>query len=39
MIIITSTSPGTAIDVALALLEALADRENALEIRRLMGFE
>jgi 4-methyl-5(b-hydroxyethyl)-thiazole monophosphate biosynthesis len=36
--IITSTSPATAVDVALALLEALTDRANALEIRRLMGF-
>jgi 4-methyl-5(b-hydroxyethyl)-thiazole monophosphate biosynthesis len=36
--IITSTSPATAVDVALALVEALTDRANALEIRRLMGF-
>lgn len=36
--IITSTSPATAIDVALLLLERLTDRENAREIRRLMGF-
>ncbi len=36
--IITSTSPATAIDVALLLLERLTDVENAREIRRLMGF-
>lgn len=37
--IITSTSPATAIDVAFALLEDLASRENVTTVRRLMGFE
>ena len=36
--IITSTSPGTAIDVAFLLLEILTSRENADHIRELMGF-
>ena len=36
--IITSTSPATAVDVALELVEKLTDRENAETIRRLMGF-
>ena len=36
--VITSTSPATAVEVALALVEALTDRSNADEIRRLMGF-
>lgn len=36
--ILTSTSPATAIDVALALVEMLTDRENAADISRLMGF-
>ena len=35
---ITSTSPGTAIDVAFLLLEILTSRENADHIRELMGF-
>jgi len=37
--IITSTSPATGIGVAFALLEILTSRENAVKIRRLMGFE
>jgi 4-methyl-5(b-hydroxyethyl)-thiazole monophosphate biosynthesis len=37
--IITSTSPATAIDVALALLEILTSQDNANKIRALMGFE
>lgn len=36
--IITSTSPATAVDVALTLVEALTDRDNAAKIRSLMGF-
>jgi len=36
--IITSTSPATAVDVALTLVEALTDRNNATRIRGLMGF-
>ena len=36
---ITSTSPATAIDVALALVAELTTRENALKIRQLMGFQ
>lgn len=35
---ITSTSPATAIDVALALVEILTSRNNAERIRHLMGF-
>lgn len=35
---ITSTSPATAIDVALALVEKLTSPENANRIRHLMGF-
>jgi len=37
--IITSTSPATAVDVALALLEELTDSANAKKIRGLMGFK
>mgnify|MGYP001821914232 FL=1 len=37
--IVTSTSPATAVEVALTLVEALTDRENAAKIRHLMGFE
>lgn len=37
--IITSTSPATATDVAFALLEELTSSDNAMEIRRWMGFE
>ena len=36
--IITSTSPATAVDVAFALLEELTSRENAVAIRKWMGF-
>lgn len=36
--IVTSTSPATAIDVALELVAALTDRSNADNIRHLMGF-
>ena len=36
--IITSTSPATAVDVALTLLEALTSPANAAKIRGLMGF-
>ncbi|MCP4583077.1 MAG: DJ-1/PfpI family protein [candidate division Zixibacteria bacterium] len=36
--IITSTSPATAIEVALLLLEKLTSRENAEKIKGLMGF-
>lgn len=36
--ILTSTAPSTAIDVALALVEVLTDRENADNVRALMGF-
>ena len=36
--LITSASPGTAIDVAFLLLEILTSRENAENIRELMGF-
>ena len=36
--VVTSTSPATAIDVALMLLEALTDAENAQAIRLSMGF-
>ncbi len=35
---ITSTSPATAIDVALTLVEKLTSRENSERIRQLMGF-
>ena len=35
---ITSTSPATAIDVALALVAKLTTDENAERIRQLMGF-
>jgi 4-methyl-5(b-hydroxyethyl)-thiazole monophosphate biosynthesis len=37
--IVTSTSPATAVEVALTLVEALTDRDNAAKIRHLMGFE
>lgn len=37
--ILTSTAPSTAIDVALALVEILTDRENSEHIRALMGFD
>ena len=37
--IITSTSPATAVDVALTLVAELTDEDNAAKIRRLMGFE
>jgi len=37
--IITSTSPATAVDVALTLVERLTDRDNAARIRHLMGFD
>ena len=37
--IITSTSPATAIDVALCLLAELTGKENADQIRHLMGFD
>jgi 4-methyl-5(b-hydroxyethyl)-thiazole monophosphate biosynthesis len=36
--VITSTGPSTAVGVALALLEVLTSRQNADEIRELMGF-
>ena len=36
--IVTSTAPGTAIDVALTLVETLTDAANAEHIRELMGF-
>ncbi|MCA8990321.1 MAG: hypothetical protein KDA78_21930, partial [Planctomycetaceae bacterium] len=35
---ITSTSPATAIEVALTLVEKLTTKENAQRIRQLMGF-
>jgi 4-methyl-5(b-hydroxyethyl)-thiazole monophosphate biosynthesis len=37
--IVTSTSPATAVEVALTLVEALTGRDNAAKIRHLMGFE
>ena len=37
--IITSTSPATATEVAFALLEELTSHDNAIKVRRLMGFE
>lgn len=37
--IVTSTSPATAVEVALTLVETLTDRDNAAKIRQLMGFE
>ena len=37
--VITSTSPATAVDVALMLLEILTSKENAQNIRQLMGFD
>lgn len=37
--IITSTSPGTAVDVAFALLEELTSHDNAGKVARLMGFQ
>jgi protein deglycase len=36
--VITSTSPATAVEVALTLVEVLTDRPNADRIRHLMGF-
>lgn len=36
--VLTSTAPSTAIDVALTLVEMLTDRENAANVRELMGF-
>ncbi len=36
--VITSCNPGTAIDVALKLLEKLTSKENATHIREIMGF-
>lgn len=36
--ILTSTSPATAVEVALALVEILTNRANADHVRRLMGF-
>lgn len=36
--VITSAGPSTAVDVALALIEALAARESAEKTRELMGF-
>ena len=35
---ITSTSPATAVDVALTLVEKLTSKENADKVRHLMGF-
>jgi protein deglycase len=37
--VITSTGPSTSVPVALALVEILTSRENAAQIRELMGFE
>lgn len=37
--IVTSTGPGTAVEVALALLETLTDTANAELVRQLMGFD
>jgi len=37
-VVITSSSPSTAIDVAFHLLEHLTSRENSNKVRRLMGF-
>lgn len=37
--IITSTSPATAVEVALALVETLTDGANASHVRHLMGFQ
>ena len=37
--VITSTGPGTAIDVAFRLLERTTSRRNADHVRELMGFE
>ncbi len=36
--VITSTSPGTAVEVAFMLLEILTSQENADHIKKLMGF-
>jgi 4-methyl-5(b-hydroxyethyl)-thiazole monophosphate biosynthesis len=36
--LITSSSPGTAVDVAFTLLERLTSRDNADRVRHLMGF-
>ena len=37
--VITSTGPGTAVEVALRLLAELTGTENAAQIRHLMGFD
>ncbi len=37
--VITSTSPATAVDVALKLVETLTSKKNADHIRHLMGFD
>ncbi|MBK7171772.1 MAG: DJ-1/PfpI family protein [Bacteroidales bacterium] len=37
--IITSWNPSTAVDVALYLLESLTSKDNALYIRKIMGFD
>jgi len=37
--IITSWNPSTALDVAFALLEHLTNKENVLNVKRLMGFK
>ena len=36
--VITSSSPATAVEVALKLLEKVTSRENAKQVRKLMGF-
>jgi protein deglycase len=37
--IITSWNPSTAVDVAFTLLEMLSSRDNAMNVRKIMGFE
>jgi 4-methyl-5(b-hydroxyethyl)-thiazole monophosphate biosynthesis len=37
--IVTSTAPGTAVDVAFTLLETLTGKNNADHVRELMGFD
>jgi protein deglycase len=37
--IITSWNPSTAVDVAFTLLEMLTSRDNAMNVRKIMGFE
>jgi 4-methyl-5(b-hydroxyethyl)-thiazole monophosphate biosynthesis len=37
--VLTSTAPSSAVEVALALLELLTDRDNAARVRTLMGFD